>query len=365
MVDRPELGTRRCDTARGSPTRRGVLATLGAVGASTMLPMSALLAAPAAALEAGRIDVHFHMMPPRYMQEEHDRVAIAHGGVSPSAMLSWTPQKALDLMDKFGIATGIASTSTPGVWFGDVAAGRRLSRMWSEFAAQAIRDHPGRFGLFAPVPLPDTDGSLAEVAYALDTLKADGIGILSNYDGKYLGDEAFAPVFEELNRRNAVVFVHPTFAPCCMTVLPNTAPQLEEFPIDTTRTITSLLLNGSFGRFPNIRFIFSHGGGTIPMLAGRISEQLDRDKKLQDKLPHGTMYEIKRLYFDTASVANPSSMAGLLKLADRAHVLFGGDYPFVGFEAAVEGLAELKLSDAELRGIERDNAVALLPRLKA
>jgi predicted TIM-barrel fold metal-dependent hydrolase len=353
------------DQRRMSPTRRQILATLGAVGASTMMPMSALRAAPEGEAKPHRIDVHFHMMPPSYMKEEHDRVSIAHGSVAPSAMLTWTPQKALDLMDKFGIATGIASTSTPGVWFGDVAAGRRLSREWSEFAAQAIRDHPGRFGLFAPVPLPDTEGSLKELAYALDTLKADGIGLLSNYDGKYLGDQAFAPVLEELDRRKAVVFVHPTFAPCCMTILPNTAPQLEEFPIDTTRTITSLLLNGTFGRFPNIRFIFSHGGGTMPMLAGRISTTLDRDEKLKDKLPHGAMHEIKRLYFDTASVANASAMAALLKLAERSHVLFGGDYPFVSFEEGVEGLAGIELGAAELRGIERDNALALLPRLKA
>jgi 6-methylsalicylate decarboxylase len=346
-------------------TRRHILAALGAVGASTLLPMNALLAAPPAAKKSGRIDVHFHMMPPRYMKEEHERVSISHGGVAPSAMLSWTPQKALDLMDKHGVATGVASISTPGVWFGDVAAGRRLAREWSEFAAQAIRDNPGRFGLFAPIPLPDTDGSLKELAYALDTLKADGIGLLSNYDGKYLGDESYAPVLEELNRRKTVVFVHPTFAPCCMTVLPSTAPQLEEFPIDTMRTITSLVMNGTFGRFPNIKFIFSHGGGTLPMLAGRVSEQLDRDPKLKEKLPQGAMHEVKRLYFDTASVANPSAMAGVLKLADRGHVLFGSDYPFVAFEAGIDGIAAIKLGAAEQRGIDRDNALALLPRLKA
>jgi predicted TIM-barrel fold metal-dependent hydrolase len=356
MADQPGL--------LANPSRRRMLATLGAVGASTLLPMNTLLAAPQAAAKPGRIDVHFHMLPPRYMQEEHERVSIAHGAVAPSAMLSWTPQKAIDVMDEAGVATGIASISTPGVWYGDVAAGRRLAREWSEFAAQAMHDYPGRFGLFAPVPLPDTDGSLAEIAYALDTLKADGIGLLSNYDGKYLGDEAFEPVFRELDRRNSVVFVHPTFAPCCTSVLPHTAPQLEEFPIDTTRTITSLLINGTFGRFPNIRFIFSHGGGTIPMLAGRIAEQLDRNKQLQDKLPHGTMHEIKRLYFDTASVANPAAMSGLLKLADRGHVLFGGDYPFVSLEEGVKGIAALELGAAELRAIERDNAAALLPRLK-
>ncbi|MDB5409659.1 MAG: amidohydrolase [Rhodospirillales bacterium] len=348
-----------------SATRRRILATLGAIGASTLLPMSPLLAAPAGPAKRDRIDVHFHMMPPSYMKEEHDRVSISHGGVAPSAMLSWTPQKAIDLMDEFGVATGIASTSTPGVWYGDVAAGRRLSRVWSEYAAQAIRDYPGRFGLFAPLPLPDTEGSLQEAAYVLDTLKADGIGLLSNYDGKYLGDQSYAPVFEELNRRKSVVFVHPTFAPCCMTILPNTAPQLEEFPIDTMRTITSLLINGSFGRFPDIKFIFSHGGGTLPMLAGRVAEQLDRDAKLKEQLPQGTMHEVKRLYFDTASVANPSAMAGLLKLADRGHVLFGSDYPFVAFEAGIKGIAEIKLAAAEQRGIDRDNALALLPRLKA
>jgi predicted TIM-barrel fold metal-dependent hydrolase len=353
MIDQP-IGT----------SRRHVLAALGAAGASTLLPMSALLAAPVEVKKRGRIDVHFHMMPPAYMKEEHERVSISHGGVAPSAMLSWTPQKAIDLMDQHGVQTGIASISTPGVWYGDVAAGRRLAREWSDFAAQAIRDNPGRFGLFAPVPLPDTDGSLKEVAYALDTLRADGIGLLSNYDGKYLGDESYAPVFDELNRRKAVVFVHPTFAPCCMSILPNTAPQLEEFPIDTMRTITSLLMNGTFGRFPDIRYIFSHGGGTLPMLAGRVSEGLDREPKLKDKLPNGAMHEIKRLYFDTASVANPSAMAGVLKLADRGHVLYGSDYPFVAFEAGIDGLAAIKLPAAEQRAIDRDNALALLPRLK-
>src|SRR5580700_4824750 len=194
--------------------RRQFLA--GGVAAATALPARRVFAqAPEVRPAAKRIDVHHHFLPPQYMKEEHERINFGHGGVTPSQLLAWTPSQSLEVMEAAGIATAIVSITTPGVWFGDVAAARRLSRMWNDYAAEQIRNYPGRYGLFAVVPLPDTEGSLKEIDYALDTLKADGIGILTSYDGKYLGDPAFTPVFEELNRRKTVVYVHPTMAACC------------------------------------------------------------------------------------------------------------------------------------------------------
>ena len=159
------------------------------------------------------------------------------------------------------MATKIAinSLSTPGVWFDDGEAGRARSRECNEYGAKLMRDFPGRFGIFAAIPLPDTEGSLSETAYALDVLKLDGVGVLSSYAGKFLGDPKFNPVFEELNRRTAIVFVHPTL--CCGNPIPGLGGTILEVPMDTTRTITSLLINGTFARYPDIRFIFSHSHG--------------------------------------------------------------------------------------------------------
>ncbi len=339
--------------------RRLVLAGLGATAARAFA--SAAKAGPVAA-PGPRLDAHFHFLPPAYMKEEHARVGGFGHNLSAARLLSWTPQQALETMDRNGIATAFASITTPGVWYGDVAAARRLARGWNEYAAERIRDHPGRFGLFAVVAPPDTAGALAEIGHALDVLKADGIGLLSNYGGRYLGDAAFAPVLAELDRRRAVVFVHPTTAPCCTGLVPGTPPQLTEFPTDTTRTITSLLVSGSFARFRGIRFIFSHGGGTLPMVAGRMSEMLDHRPDLKEKLPEGTMAELRRLYFDTASAANGPAMAALMRLAPAAHILFGSDDPFLPPAAGIAGLAGLGLDPRQLQGIERDNLRALLRR---
>ena len=166
-------------------------------------------------------------------------------------------------------------------------------------------DYPGRFGFFAAVPLPDQQGSLQEIEYALDTLHADGVGLLSNYDGKYLGDAAFAPVFDELERRKAIAYAHPTFLSCCLN-LASVHVSTEEFGFDTTRTISSLLYSGTLSRCPNVRFIFSHGGGALPFLAGRIGAASSRVSSL---VPHGADYEFRKLHFDTASVTNAPAMA--------------------------------------------------------
>jgi predicted TIM-barrel fold metal-dependent hydrolase len=158
------------------------------------------------------IDVHHHFVPPFYLADNRDRITAAGGGRINPAYLNWTPEQAIAAMDKQGVATAVLSPSTPGVWFGDSQTAAQTARRVNEYAADLARNHPGRFGRFAAIPLPDTDGSLREIDYAFSVLKADGIGLLTSYSDKWLGDAAYLPVFEELNRRKAVVFVHPTTA---------------------------------------------------------------------------------------------------------------------------------------------------------
>ncbi len=307
----------------------------------------------------GRIDLHHHFLPQAYMAEEQKRTSVAHGNTN---MLSWTPEKSIEQMDKAGIAFAFASSSTPGVWYGDIELGRRLAREWSDAAAEAIRRYPNRFGLFAPIPLPDADGSLAAIEYALDELKADGIGLLANYEGKWLGDPSFAPVLEELNRRQAIVYVHPTFTPCCTGTVPGLSMQTLEFPFETTRTIVSLITSGTTTRFPDIRWIFAHNGGATPMLIGRI-EEMDH-RPIGKNFPAGMRAELKKFYYDTASAWNDGAMAALFGIVSPSHVMFGSDYPFLPAVEAAKKMSKVKLSRALHAMVDRDNALKLFPRLK-
>ncbi|NBR27771.1 MAG: amidohydrolase [Betaproteobacteria bacterium] len=339
--------------------RRRFLQSAAALGAGALLPGCEALPKNAAGQTLHRIDIHHHLLPPKYVAELPKLVK----GESPPT--NWTPARSLDDMDKNGIAMSMLSLMQPGPWFGDVALGRRIARESNDYAATVVRDHPTRFGIFASLPLPDIEGSLKEIAYALDTLKADGFGLMTSYAGKYLGDPVFWPVLEELNRRKAVVYDHPLSVDCCRNPIPQyMVNSAIEYATDTTRTIASLLFSGAAARFPDIKWIHSHGGGTMPMLWQRYIRQEATLKNKQEIVPNGVLHEIRRFYYDTAQANSPGALAALLKLVSTSQVMFGTDYPYRPGSEVVEGLTSYGFSAAELRAIDRENALRLIPRLK-
>jgi len=331
-----------CLTCRSRASRREFLMGLGGVGL-------ALLSEKAALAQANpfRIDVHHHFASPGFVAE------IISRGLGNDNYRAWVPRSSLDEMDEAGTATAMISVTRPGVWFGDVAVARRLARETNEFGARLVSDYPGRFGLFATLPLPDVEGSLQEIEYAYDVLNADGIAVMSSYDDIYLGDPRIAPVMDELNRRNAIVYEHP--------IREDRENPMNgiELIMDTTRTITSLLASATVERCPNIRFIFAHGGGTVAASASRMGGSAR-------ELPNDLMYYLRRFFYDTGNAHAAPLLASYKALAPISQILFGTD--FLGGSGNTLRTAQALrdhggFTDAELRMIERDNALALFPRL--
>lgn len=348
--------TRPHDLATAAPRRR-FLTGLAALGAGACLPGCQTTGSGMAGGKPYRIDIHHHILPPKYLA---DIAAQRVGGKPPS----WTPAMSVEEMDRSGIATSITSLLQPGAAVGDVAMGRRISRETNEYAARMATNYPGRFGLFAMIPYADTEGSLKEIEFALETIKAEGIYLVTNYSGKYPGDPVFWPVLEELNRRKAVVYTHPYSASCCRGLLRGIVGDATiEYAVDTTRAMASLIFTGAAARYPDIRWIFSHGGGVTPFLLSRFQVE---ETRLKDKsnLPNGLMHELRKFYYDTAQGNHPGALAALLKIAPVSQVLYGTDYPFRDGAEVSGGLAKYGFSAAELRAIDRDNALRLFPRLK-
>jgi 6-methylsalicylate decarboxylase len=343
-------------------SRRTFLAGAAALGATAILsPAVARAESPT----PRTIDVHHHIYPPRYLAENVEQIAKSIGPFA-NKIHGWSPRSAIDNMDQAGVATAINSMTSPGVWFEDGDAARTRARVCNEYGAQMIRDFPGRFGMFAAIPLPDIDGSLQEIEYAFDVLKLDGIGLMTSYAGKLLGDPAFTPVFEEINRRKAVVFVHPTMS-CCGNPMPGVSPPTIEFPMDTTRTITSLLFGGGFARHADTRFIFSHGGGMllpiVQRLYGAAAQMKPEERAI--KMPKGPEYELTRQHYELASIGfNPAGIAGLRKLMPNSQLLYGSDEPFLSTLQMTKALQKLEFSSDEIAAVTRGNALALFPRLQ-
>lgn len=318
---------------------------------------------------APKIDVHAHYLPPDYR-----RLAAEAGHDKPDGMPGlpeWDPERAIDFMDRMNIRAALLSISSPGVHFGNDEAARSLARYVNEEGAKAARNFPGRFGLFASLPLPDIDGALAEIGYAFDELQADGIVLESNHHGIYLGDAKFEAVFAELNRRRAVVFIHPTSPNCpgCLDLSMGYPRPMMEFLFDTTRAVMNLILSGTLDRYPNMRIIVPHAGAALPILADRIVGLSPALGFAQPVSETDLLGKLGDLYYDLAGMPVPRLLSVLQQIANPKRILYGSDWPFTPdplVQALATKLSETPLLDAEDRQrIYRDNALALFPRLRS
>src|SRR3984893_14238637 len=309
---------------------------------------------------AHRIDVHQHVVPTFWAKELH-----THGGdPSGTVIPHWSPQSAIDLMDSQQIATGILSLTAPGVarWY--KMERREMARRVNEYTADLVAKRPERFGNFATLPLPDVEGAIRELEYALDTLRADGVILLANYGQKYLGDKAFEPLWAALHRRQAVVFVHPGQPP--LPTVDGVAGPLVDYPFDTTRTAVQLVLNGIIERYPRMRIILAHAGGFLPYASHRFAE-LARVFRPDAANPADILASFQRFYFDTALSSGPAALPSLKAFAGRGRILFGSNFPYAPAGVAASFTAKLDAYDGltadEHTATSHGNAWTLFPRL--
>mgnify|MGYP000863428189 FL=1 len=321
--------------------------------------------------ELTRIDTHQHVLPPFYARQLR-RHGIRPGGVQ---VPSWSRRAALRMMDHNGIRVGVLSVSDPGARLGGGAVARRTARDLNEYLASLVEEHPGRFGFFATLTLPDVEGALEELGYACDELHADGVVLLANAAGRYLGDPLFTPLLAELDRRGAAVFVHPGTLPA------DPVPRVPAFTLgyllDTSRTAVDLILSGALERFPGIRFILAHGGGFVPYCAYRILlTMIAREpahRKLlavlrQEHTKREKLRVFRRFYWDTALTASPAALPSLFEVADPEHITFGTDWPFAPRPAVrfiTRELDRFSMPGWMRDGIDHGNALRLFPRIRA
>ena len=324
------------------------------------------------------IDLHHHLIPDFYVKALAEKGITEFSGVS---IPTYNPEKCLNDMDKVGIDKAVISIPPAGVGIQNNEFFKDLTRMTNTFLAEVIQKHPSRFGALASIPLPNIDGALAELEYAMDELHLDGVVLLSNADGMYLGDPELEEFFAELNRRKVVVFVHPDDPPFADMKKPDVPVVHIEWPFDTTRAVANMVYSGTLDRNPRIRFILPHGGGAVPYLAWRISileyRQRDKVKKLRSLYdlilrkqgPATGLRLLKNMYYDTTAVTTPSSLRTLKELLDPSHIVLGTDLGVAPRLMASLVLHDLKASnvfdDEDLRRIAREGALELFPRLAA
>lgn len=347
----------------GSFSRRDVLkgALKGAAGAAAglMLPAPSLVAQGA---NPRRIDVHHHYAPP------------PEPGAKKGGGTQWTVAAALEQMDKHGIETTLFSRPTGDSEVGG-EKGRTFSRKSNEFIAKIVSDNRRRFGFFAVIPYSDTEGAMKELEYAYETLKADGVGLMSSIGDKWPGDPAFDEVFKELNRRKAILFQHPFTSACCRNLIPGGEGSVER-DFDSTRAVTNLLYSGTLSKYADIRYIINHSGADVPVEAGRMKDRvpgfstyggkpLSNHDGRTEKIPNGVFYELRKLYFECAHAAYPAAMAALTAFAPPTQYLFGTDWPAEPMESTLDELPKNNLSPQVMGALNRGNAEKLWPRFKS
>jgi len=309
-----------------------------------------------------RIDVHHHLASPRSLPILCDAgILMKHDAEAMNAA------RAIEDMDQGGVSTAINSLpAPPRAMIEDAARGAAYARENNEYLARLVADHPGRFGMFAALPMPHVDASLKEIEYALDVLKADGVYLMTSYADHWLGDKVFAPVFDELNRRKALIYTHPLSPYCCTRPLKEIAmpDAMIEFGTDTTRAIANMVFGGTSARCPDLRIIWSHAGGTMPFLIYRFLKTAGIPAIAQH-LPQGVVAELKRFYYDTAQASHPVLLTALRQVVGLDHTVFGSDYPWGISRNCVAELREAGvLSAAELAAIDSGNILPLLPRFR-
>jgi predicted TIM-barrel fold metal-dependent hydrolase len=308
------------------------------------------------------IDTHHHMIPPAY-RDMLRRAGIDEAG--GRALPDWSPEGSLQTMAELDVGTAIVSVSTPGTTFlpnpADAAA---LARDLNDYSANLVASQSDRFGFFATVPMPHLDESITETVRALDDLKADGVVLLANNAGTYVGEDGQDELFATLDERAAVVFIHPADLPG--PTVPGVAPFAADFLLDTTRAAYLLVRNGIRRKYPNIRFILSHAGGFVPYASHRMAVAIMAETGAS---PADSLDEFSGFYFDTALSSSAAALPTLLAFAKPGHITFGSDWPFAPVTAGklfAAGLDTYQGLDANTRNaINRTNALALFPRFGA
>ena len=311
------------------------------------------------------IDTHHHILPDFFWRDTND----AHAPVGGLAPLQWSKEVMISFMDDAGIDVAVTSVSTPGVHLGDSSKARSLARRCNEFSAELVHTRPDRIAGFACLPLPDIDASLEELSYAIDVLKRDGVVVFTNSNGVYLGDASLEPAFQELERRKAVVFVHPNASPDRVAHSLGLPDNLIDFPTDTNRAVAQMHYTNRFARTPNVKYIFSHAGGSIPFLAARFAI-IDEMGFIAGGEERGFAADMfRRMYWDTALSTSDHVLRMLRDVVGIDRVLFGTDFPYLRRDLAINAkqriLQSWELNDLERRVILGGNAARILPRLQS